>query len=322
VSDKSFHRELSYLFYSSTVLITLHASNSLPGAYVKIEGYWLASGILGVTPSIMKRVSNLGADAVVTKSIGPLPRKGYPGPILTTSHNGLLNAVGLTNPGIDAFNDEMDSLRKTGVPVVLSIFGNTIDDVMRVANKSNALKPTAIELNLSCPHAEIGQIAHDPDLTYEYVRAVKDVVSCPVFPKLTPNASDIVEVGRAAEKAGADAIVAVNTLRAMKIDIFQRRPVLGHKVGGLSGPPIFPVAVRCVHDLYHNLSVPIIGVGGVSSWQDAIEMHLAGASAIQIGTGVLEKMDIFNDIKQGVNAYLKDEGFSSMKEIIGLAGRD
>ena len=320
VSDKSFHRVLSCFSSPSTVLITLHASTSLPGAYVKIEGYWLASGILGATASIMKRVAELGADAVVTKSIGPIPRTGHPGPILTTSHDGLLNAVGLTNPGIDAFKDEMEILRRTGVHVVLSIFGNTIDDIMRVANKGMSIKPSAIELNLSCPHAEISQIAHDPDLTYEYVRAVKDVVNCQVFAKLTPNASDIVEVGQAAERAGADAIVAVNTLRAMKIDIFQRRPVLGNKVGGLSGPPIFPVTVRCVYDLHRNLSIPIIGVGGVSSWQDAIEMHLAGASAIQIGTGVLEKIDIFNDIKQGVNQYLKDEGFSSVKEIIGLAG--
>jgi dihydroorotate dehydrogenase (NAD+) catalytic subunit len=312
---------LSCFSSPSTVLITLHASTSLPGADVKIEGYWLASGILGVTASIMKRVAELGADAVVTKSIGPISRKGHPGPILTTSHNGLLNAVGLTNPGIDAFKDEMESLRRIGVPVVLSIFGSTIDNIMRVANKSISMKPSAIELNLSCPHAEISQITHDPDLTYEYVRAVKDVVNCPVFTKLTPNASDIVEVGQAAEKAGADAIVAINTLRAMKIDIFQRRPVLGNKVGGLSGPPIFPVAVRCVYDLYSNLSIPIIGVGGVSSWKDAIEMHLAGASAIQIGTGVLEKIDIFNDIKQGVDTYLKDEGFSSVKELIGLAGR-
>jgi len=288
---------------------------------VKIEGYWLASGVLGVTASIMRRVLASGADAVVTKSVGPEPRKGHPGPVLTTSHGGLLNAVGLTNPGIDEFKDEMISLRQDGLPVILSIFGNTIDDIMRVANKGKGMNPVAIELNLSCPHAEIGQIAHDPDLTHDYVRAVKDIVTCPVFAKLTPNATDIVDVGLAAERAGADAIVAINTLRGMKIDIYQRRPVLGYKVGGLSGPPIFPVAVRCVYDLHQRLSIPIIGVGGVNTWQDAIEMHLAGASAIQIGTGVLRKMDIFTEIKQGVQTYLENEGFSSVKEIVGLAGR-
>ncbi len=306
----------------SSGLITGHTSTFLPGALVKIEGYWLASGVLGVTASIMQRVLASGADAVVTKSVGPEPRKGHPGPVLTTSHDGLLNAVGLTNPGIDEFEEEMKALRKEKLPVVLSIFGNTLDDIMRVAYKGNNMKPSAIELNLSCPHADIGQIAHDPELTYDYVRAVKDIVCCPIFAKLTPNASDIVEVGRAAERAGADAIVAINTLRAMKIDIYQRRPILGHKVGGLSGPPIFPVAVRCVYDLHQELSIPIIGVGGVNTWQDAIEMYLAGASAIQIGTGVLRKMDIFDEIKQGVQKYLDDEGFSSVKEIVGIVGDD
>ncbi len=291
------------------------------GAHVKIEGYWLASGVLGVTASIIRRVLSSGADAVVTKSVGPEPRIGHPGPVLTTSHDGLLNAVGLTNPGIEEFVDEMATLRKEKLPVILSIFGNTIDEILHVASKAKGMKPAAIELNLSCPHAEIGQIAHDPHLTHDYVRAVKDVVNCQVFAKLTPNASDIVEVGLAAEKAGADAIVAINTLRGMKIDIHQRRPVLGHKVGGLSGPPIFPVAVRCVYDLHQRLSIPIIGVGGVTTWQDAVEMHLAGASAIQLGTAVLRKMDIFSEIKQGVQKYLETEGFSSVKEIVGLAGR-
>ncbi|MFX0108134.1 MAG: dihydroorotate dehydrogenase, partial [Candidatus Hodarchaeota archaeon] len=174
---------------------------------------------------------------------------------------------------------------------------------------------------LSCPHAEIGQISHDPTLTYEYVSKVKDAVTCPVFAKITPNASDIVGVGKAAEEAGADAVVAINTVRAMRIDIYQRRPVLGNRVGGLSGPPIFPIAVRCVHDLHQALSIPIIGVGGVSTWQDAIEMHLAGASAIQIGTAVITGLDVFTRVKEGVQKYLKDEGISKISDIIGMAGR-
>ena len=129
------------------MLITSQASIYLPGALLKIEGYWLASGILGVSASILKRVRDSGADAVVTKSVGPKPKKGHPGPILASSHNGLLNAVGLTNPGIEAFKEEMEQLRKQGVPVILSIFGNTIDDIQRVAHKGDALKPKAIELN-------------------------------------------------------------------------------------------------------------------------------------------------------------------------------
>ncbi len=262
-----------------------------------------------------------GADAVVTKSISLRPRKGHPGPILATSHGGLLNAVGLTNPGIDSFAEEMVELKKSGVPIVLSIFGNSPQELADVASKGIEMKPTAIELNLSCPHAEIAQIAHDPNLTYDYVKTVKDIVECPVFAKITPNASDFVSVGLAAERAEADAIVAINTVRAMKIDIHQRRPVLGNKVGGLSGPPVFPIAVRCIFDLHNNLSIPIIGVGGVTTWQDAVEMHLAGASAIQIGTAVLDGIDVFRDIKEGVQNYLQDEGFSEVSDIVGLAGR-
>jgi len=275
---------------------------------LKIQGYWLASGVLGVTSSTLRRVHESGADAVVTKSIGP-------------SHGGLLNAVGLTNPGIDSFVEEMIELKKSDVSIVLSIFGNSPQEIADVASKGVEMEPNAIELNLSCPHAEIAQISHDPSLTYEYVKAVKAAVGCPVFAKITPNASDIVSVGIAAERAEVDAIVAINTVRAMKIDIHQRRPVLGNEVGGLSGPPVFPIAVRCIYDLHKALSVPIIGVGGVTTWQDAVEMHLAGASAIQIGTAVMDGMDVFREIKEGVENYLQDEGFSEVSEIVGLAGR-
>ncbi len=288
---------------------------------MKIQGYWLASGILGVTAASLAKVATSGADAVVTKSIGLNPRKGHPGPVLTTSHGGLINAVGLTNPGIDAFKDEMELLKDKKVPVVLSIFGNTVEEVSEVARKAVQLKPDAIELNLSCPHAEIGQISHNPDLTHKYVSAVKDVVECQVFAKLTPNASDIIAVGRAAEEAGADAVVAINTLRGMKIDIYQMLPVLGHKVGGLSGPPIFPVAVRCVYELSQALTIPIIGVGGVSTWEDAVEMHLAGADAIQVGTALIEGLDVFSRIKEGVANYLKEMKVTTLSEIVGAAWR-
>ncbi|MCJ7817439.1 MAG: dihydroorotate dehydrogenase [Candidatus Thorarchaeota archaeon] len=287
---------------------------------MKIQGYWLASGVLGVTASTMLRAVNSGADAVVTKSIGLHPRKGHHGPILSTSHGGLLNAVGLTNPGIDAFEEEMQILREAKVPVVMSIFADSPEEIAVVAEKATMLGPTAIELNLSCPHAEISQISHSPTVTSEYVRAVKEVVNLPVFAKLTPNATDYVSVGKAAQDAGADAIVAINTVRAMKIDILQQRPVLGNRVGGLSGPPIFPIAVRCVYDLHNALSIPIIGVGGVSTWEDAVEMHLAGASAIQIGTAVMEDIEVFSKIKQGVNTYLREKGHKSVDEIVGLAG--
>jgi dihydroorotate dehydrogenase (NAD+) catalytic subunit len=269
----------------------------------------------------MCRVLESGADAVVTKSIGLVPRKGHPGPVLTTSHCGVVNAVGLTNPGIDVFKEEMELLKDKRVSVVLSIFGNTVEEIVEVARRGEQLKPAAIELNLSCPHAEIGQIAHSPDLTHKYVSAVRNEVGCQIFAKLTPNTSDIIAVGKAAEEAGADAVVAINTLRGMKIDIYQMRPVLGNKVGGLSGPPIFPVAVRCVYDLSQALTIPIIGVGGVSTWDDAVEMHLAGASAIQIGTALFEGLEIFSRIKDGVAKYLKEMRIANISEIVGAAWR-
>lgn len=291
---------------------------------MKIEGYWLASGILGVTAAIMRRIVHSGADMVVTKSIGLNPRTGHPGPIITSSHGGLLNAVGLTNPGISAFKEETNLLNEWNIPFILSIFGTSISEIEQVAQFAKSMNPSAIELNLSCPHAEISQIAHDPELTFKYVRAVKNIVDCPVFAKLTPNASSIVEVGLAAQKAGADAIVAINTVRGMRIDIDQRRPVLGHVVGGLSGSPIFPITVRCVYELHKRLNIdkklgiPIIGVGGVTTWQDAIELHLAGARAIQIGTAVLGGFDVFQKIKSGVKNYLNLCGFKSIEEIIGF----
>lgn len=287
---------------------------------MKIEGYWLASGILGVTGAIMARVARKGADVVVTKSVGLEPRKGYPGPNITVSHSGLLNAVGLTNPGIDSFLDELRILQRHNIPFIISVFGRTEKEISQVARIAVEAEPSALELNLSCPHAEISQIAHSPQLTGDFVSAVKDTVSIPVFAKLTPNASDIVAVGLAAEEAGADAIVAINTVQGMKIDIKQKAPVLANKVGGLSGPPIFPVAVRCIYDLYHAVSIPIVGVGGVSTWEDAVEMHLAGASAIQIGTATLRGLDVFADIREGVEEYLVREGFSKTSEIVGLAG--
>jgi dihydroorotate dehydrogenase (NAD+) catalytic subunit len=289
---------------------------------LKIEGYWLASGILGVSGSIISRVFRSGADAVVTKSIGLNPRNGYPGPVITTSHGGLLNAVGLTNPGIDNFVEELSRLKYSKNPIILSIFGNTIEEITKVASKGMGANPEAIELNLSCPHAEIGLISHSPELTYEYVKAVKGAVDCQVFAKITPNASNPVKVAVAAQQAGADAIVAINSVRGMKIDIDQKQAVLGNKVGGFSGPPIFPIAVRCVYDLYQELSIPIIGVGGVVTWRDAIEMHLAGASAIQIGTALLNGFDVFKEIKKGVSEYLRREHYTNVDEIVGLAGRN
>jgi dihydroorotate dehydrogenase (NAD+) catalytic subunit len=180
----------------------------------------------------------------------------------------------------------------------------------------------AFELNLSCPHAkgygmEIGQ---KPENVYEVVKAVKDATDKPVIAKLTPNIDDIAKLGLAAERAGADAVSAINTLKAIAIDVYARRPILSNRVGGYSGPGVKPVALRSVYDLARALDIPVIGIGGITTWQDAVEFLLAGASALQIGTAVsLRGWEVFREISEGIERYLEEEGFSSVREIVGLA---
>lgn len=280
----------------------------------------LASGVVDMTPELLKRAHREGAGAVVTKSIGKEPRKGYENPTIVELPYGLINAMGLPNPGWEAFLEEFKG-EKFDFPVIVSIFGGTPEEFAFLADKLQEVAD-AFELNLSCPHAkgygmEIGQ---DPDNVYEVVKAVKDVTERPVIAKLTPNTNDIVKLGLAAEKAGADAVSAINTLKAIAIDIYAKRPILSNKVGGYSGPGVKPIALRAVYDLARALDIPIIGMGGITTWQDAIEFLLAGASALQIGTAVyLRGFSVFKEIAQGIENYLKEEGFKSVREIVGLA---
>ncbi|MFA4645841.1 dihydroorotate dehydrogenase [Pyrococcus kukulkanii] len=280
----------------------------------------LASGVVDMTPELLKRAHREGAGAVVTKSIGKEPRKGYENPTIVELPYGLINAMGLPNPGWEAFLEEFKK-EKFGFPIIVSIFGGTPEEFAFLADKLQEVAD-AFELNLSCPHAkgygmEIGQ---DPDNVYEVVKAVKDVTERPVIAKLTPNTNDIVKLGLAAEKAGADAVSAINTLKAIAIDIYAKRPILSNKVGGYSGPGVKPIALRAVYDLARALDIPIIGMGGITTWQDAIEFLLAGASALQIGTAVyLRGFSVFKEIAQGIENYLKEEGFKSVREIVGLA---
>ncbi len=253
----------------------------------------LAAGVLGTCASSLARVLREGAGAVVTKSIGPEPRTGHPGPCLVVLEDGVINAMGLPNPSHD-FTGEIAPL--TGKPVVVSIFGGNPEEFSTVAGWF-AGQATAFELNVSCPHAAGfgAQIGTNPDIVRECTAAVKKHGK-PVWVKLTPNVTDIVSIGKAAEAGGADAIVAINTVRAMRISTELRRPVLGNRYGGLSGQAIFPVAVRCVYELYDACRIPVIGCGGVSSPEQVIEMMMAGASAVEIGTAVLNGPGIFGKI--------------------------
>ena len=282
----------------------------------------LASGILGYTGLSLKSVIEAGAGAIVTKSMGLEPRTGYPNPTVVQVDCGLLNAMGLPNPGISHFREEMKQLKSTGVPTIVSIYGYSSEEFAKVAETAVKMGADAIELNVSCPHIKKAgaEIGCDPLLLTDVVKEVKKKVAKPVIVKLTPNVANIGEIAEAAEKAGADAITAINTVKAMNIEIETGRPLLANKFGGLSGPAIKPIAVRCVYDVYQSVDVPVIGCGGITSWQNAIEFMLAGASAVQIGTAIAFKgVSVFSSIAKGINTYLKRKGFKNVKELVGLA---
>jgi len=282
----------------------------------------LASGILGTTGSILRRVGEAGAGAVTTKSVGIKPRKGNPNPTVIQLDYGFVNAIGLSNPGIDRFMEEIKIAKEGGIPVIVSIFGANENEFMRIAEKVEEARADAIELNLSCPHGPSLHFAQNSKLTYSVVSAVKSVVKLPVFAKLSPEVTDITEIGLSAEKAGADAITAINTLKAVVIDIKFVRPILSNIYGGLSGKAIKPVAVRCVYQLYENLTIPIIGVGGITDYKDAIEFLMAGATAVQIGSAIAIKgLEIFKEINAGLKEFLEKEGYNDIQGIRGIAHR-
>lgn len=281
----------------------------------------LASGFLGLSGETLKRVIEAGAGAVVTKSSSLKPREGYPGPTIVEVPVGLLNAIGLASPGMFMMRDEVAEVKKCGRPVIVSVFGFSVSDYSKSARIAEEMGADAVELNVSCPHVSgVAEIGQDPAIVARITRSVKRSIDIPVIVKLSPNVDSILEIGRSAERAGADAITAINTLRAMSIDIHVRMPVLSAKIGGLSGPAIKPVAVRCVYELSEKLKVPIIGVGGIMGWEDAVEFLLAGASAIQVGTAILHKeLNVFSEIVEGLLAYMKENGFTSVSELVGLA---
>jgi dihydroorotate dehydrogenase (NAD+) catalytic subunit len=277
----------------------------------------LASGILGSTGASLNRALRAGAGGVVTKSIGSRQREGHPGPnvFVDDSEEYALNAVGLSNPS-EAFTDEVE---KVEGPTVVSVFGGTAEEFADVARTFEPYADT-FELNVSCPHAEgYGvDIGADPELTRGVTEAVVGAIDVPVWVKLTPNVADITAIGEAAQEGGADAVVATNTLSAMAIDVESGRPILGNVHGGMSGSALKPVAVRCVYDLYDAVDVPVIGVGGVSSAEDAVEYMLAGASAVEVGTAVWEGIDVLGEIAEGIEDY-KERKNLTHDELVGRA---
>jgi len=272
----------------------------------------------------MKRIYDSSAGAVVTKSIGLKPRDGYVNPTVVELECGILNAMGLPNPGIDAFKDEVIELKKSKIPVIGSIFGSNSKEFVELAQKMQKYGADAVELNMSCPHAKgYGlEIGSDLKLVEEITSKIKKVINIPVFVKISPNLMNIAEIAKSAEKGKADGIVAINTVKAMKIDINLKRPVLSNNVGGYSGKAIKPIGVRCVYDIAKNVKIPIIGVGGITTGEDALEYFMAGASAVQIGSGVYyREIDIFKKINAEVKSWMKNNGYNKLSEIIGVANK-
>ena len=285
----------------------------------------LASGILGYTAGTMQTIEKNGAGAVISKSIGVKPRKGYANPTVVQVNCGLINALGLPNPGIGEFVSEIRHAKQVlTVPFVVSMYGFSAEEYAYVAERAAGAGADAVELNVSCPHVkETGsEIGQNPQILTCVVRKVKAVVKVPVFVKLSPNVTDIVEIGEAAAKAGADALTATNTVRAIAIDVETTMPILSNRGGGLSGSAVKPIALRCVYDLYERVKVPIIGCGGVTDWQDAIEYLLAGATAVQVGTAIAtEGPAVFKAISHGISGYLKRKGHKRVEDIVGLSHR-
>jgi dihydroorotate dehydrogenase (NAD+) catalytic subunit len=285
--------------------------------------FLLASGIWGESGASLVGAWNAGAGGVITKSIGSVPRPGYSNPTVEEYGNwGLLNAMGLPNPGIDEYPREIDVARKAGATVIGSIFGGDADEFARLAGRMAATGVVALELNLSCPHAEgYGtEIGSDPADVEEVVRAVRREVSIPVIAKITPNAAEPAELAAAAEKGGASAISAINTVRGLAIDIPLRRPVLAHGLGGLSGPAIKPVGLACVWQIFSRVTIPVIGVGGISNAEDALEYVMAGARAVEVGTVVTSSgIGVFGRLATDLAARLDALGIRRLEDAVGIA---
>lgn len=281
----------------------------------------LASGVMDEDAGSMKRILDSGAGAVVTKSIGVESRKGHPNPTFVELDCGILNAMGLPNPGIDAYLEELKQIRSYNRVLIGSLFGSTAEEFIEISQKMSSYVD-GLELNLSCPHArgyglEIGQ---KPKFVSEITKAVTKSVSIPVFVKLSAQVNDISSIARSAEEAGANGIVAINTLKAMSINLELKRPILGNIIGGYSGNAIKPVGIRTVYELYEHVNIPIIGVGGISSGEDALEYIMAGATCVQIGTAVYTRgIEVFKKVSEEIKTWMKDNEVENIKELIGVA---
>ena len=285
----------------------------------------LASGILGTGAELLIRViKEGGAGAVTMKSIGPREKDGNANPTVLAWEHGVINAVGLPTPGYKNMEEELKTLAESKLPIIASIYGNSVEEYAEVASAVAKHSLSMIELNMSCPHSK-GQgqpFGMETGIAGEVVEAVKKVSGeIPVMAKLTSHALDIGAVAAACEKAGASAICAINTHGpGMLIDAEARKPVLFNRFGGLSGPAIKPIALRCIYQIYEAVKIPILGMGGINSGRDAIEMVMAGASAVGIGSGTYYRgIGVFKKVCEEMEQWMKENKVEKLEEIRGCA---
>ena len=288
----------------------------------------LASGILGLSQEILGRLARSGCGAVTTKSCSLQPRTGYHNPVIVDWGYGLINAVGLSNPGVEVMAEEIRLARQRlaplDAPIIASIFANTIYDFGVVARYISEAQPDLIEVNISCPNLDARfeqMFATSPYVAAQVTRRVKENTKIPVIVKLSPNVEDIAKVAREVEAAGADAINAINSLGpGLLLDIETGQPVLANRWGGVSGPAIRPIAVKCVRDVCKAVKIPVIGTGGVTDARDAVEMILVGAMAVGIGSAVNYRgMGVFGEVAAGVAEYMRRHGYARLQDFRGKA---
>ena len=289
----------------------------------------LASGVIGTSATLLLRAAQAGAGAVSAKSCSFSAREGHPNPVTIDWGHGILNAIGLSNPGagkeVHLLTEARRLLDPLGVPLIASIFGGTVDEFGKVAGIIARAEPHLIEVNISCPNVgdEFGApFAASCESAAAVIAAVKAATSIPIAAKLAPNVSNIGRIAAAVVEAGADAITAVNSMPGMVINAQAHRPVLSNRFGGISGPALKPIALRCVSEIAHAVKVPIIGVGGVSSGIDAAEMLMVGATAVGVGSAVWYRgVDVLGAIASELQTFMAAEGYADLRALRGLANR-
>ena len=279
-----------------------------------------ASGTFGSGMEYSDFVDLNSLGAVVTKGVANVPWPGNSTPRIAETYGGILNAVGLQNPGIDVFiKRDIPFLKQYDTKIIVNIVGKTTKDYVEVVERLSSEPVDLLEINISCPNVKEGGIAFGQDrkAVEDITKAVKKAAKQPVIMKLSPNVTDIVEMAKAAEAGGADVLSLINTITGMKIDIHKRQPVLANKTGGLSGPAIKPVAVRMVYQVSHSVNIPVIGMGGIMNGEDAIEFLLAGATGVGVGTANFMNPHATVDIIQGIKEYMERYQIGDIRKLIG-----